>query len=340
MDKRRRARVATLVRRFVDAESWAASRVFAERHPELLSGDADAVLAWLREDAAGRGDTVAARAYENHQRVLRQYREHGACVFDELIAPEVPGALRPQWVAAEAAYERYRARPSRVTADAAAAAVMHVINDRDFTAVPAGQRAGMHQAAGTVHGERYQRYGGPAADLDESVACFTAAVSEAGTGDPDRPSYISALGNVLGMRYECCGDPADLDAGIRWSREAIQNSPADERWWLLHNLSANLGVRHEIHGAPADLAEAVETARAALACDPPESARPVLASTLAGLYLGRYECDGDLDDLRSALDDRAGSRRDRPAAGKSRLAGHPRRRAGQVRPARAPAGHA
>ena len=302
MDKRRRARVATLVRRFVDAESWAASRVFAERHPELLSGDADAVLAWLREDAAGRGDTAAARAYENHQRVLRQYREHGACVFDELIAPEVPGALRPRWVAAEAAYERYRARPSRVTADAAAAAVMHVVNDRDFAAVPAGQRAGMHQAAGTVHGERYQRYGGPVADLDESVACFTAAVSEAGTGDPDRPSYISALGNVLGMRYECRGDPADLDAGIRWSREAIQNGPAGERWWLLHNLSANLGVRHEIRGEPADLAEAVETARAALACDPPESARPVLASTLASLYLGRYECDGDLDDLRSALD--------------------------------------
>ena len=61
-------------------------------------------------------------------------------------------------------------------------------------------------------------------------------------------------------------------------------------------------MRHEIHGEPADLAEAVETARAALACDPPESARPVLASTLAGLYLGRYECDGDLDDLRSAIE--------------------------------------
>ena len=28
----------------------------------------------------------------------------------------------------------------------------------------------------------------------------------------------------------------------------------------------------------------------------------MLASTLAGLYLGRYECDGALDDLRSAMD--------------------------------------
>jgi hypothetical protein len=302
VDKRQRARLATLVRRFVEAESWAASRVFAERHPELLSGDADAVLTWLRDAAADRGDAVAARAYADHQRVLRRYREHGASAFDELITPGVPGALRPRWVAAEAAYERYRARPGRTTADAAALAVMEVVSDRDFVAVPAGQRAGMRQAAGTVLGERYQRYGGPAADLDGSVACFTAAVAEVGADDPDRPSYVSALGNVLGMRYECRGDPADLDAGIRWSREAARNAPSGERWWLLHNLSANLGVRHEMRGEPADLAEAIETARVALACEPPESARPVLASTLAGLYLGRYECDGALDDLRSAID--------------------------------------
>lgn len=302
MDKRRRGHLATLVRRFVETESWAASRVFAERHPELLSNDADAVLSWLRDAAADRGDAVAARAYESHQRVLRRYRECGAAAFDELIAPGVPEALRPRWVGAEAAYERYRARPSRATADAAAVAVMEVVSDRDFDAVPAGQRAGMRQAAGTVLGERYQRYGGPAADLDGSVACFTAAVAEAGADDPDRPSYVSALGNVLGMRYECRGDPADLDAGIRWSREAARNAPAGDRWWVLHNLSANLGVRHEMRGETADLAEAVEMARAALACDPPESAHPVLASTLAGLYLGRYECDGALDDLRSAID--------------------------------------
>jgi hypothetical protein len=302
VDKRRHARLAALVRRFVDADSWAASRVFAERHAELLSDDADAVLTGLWDAAASRGDAAAARVYASHQAVLRRYREQGASVFDELIAPDVPSALRPRWVTAEAAYERYRARPGKVTADAAARAVMAVVADSDFGAVPAGQRAGMRQAAGTVLGERYQRYGGTAADLDGSVACFTAAVADVGAGDPDRPSYVSALGNVLGMRYEQRGDSADLDAGIRWSREAARDAPDGERWWLLHNLSASLGVRHEMHGDPADLAEAVETARAALACDPPESARPVLASTLAGLYLGRYECDGGLDDLRSAID--------------------------------------
>ena len=162
---------------------------------------------------------------------------------------------------------------------------------------------GMHQAAGTVFGERFQRYGGPAADLDAAVTCFTAAIEETADDDPDRPSYVSALGNVLGMRYEQRGDPADLDAGIHWSREAVRSMPDDERWWLLHNLSASLGVRHEMLGSSqADLAEAVETARAALVCDPPEPARLVLASALAGLLLDRYERDGTIDDLRSAID--------------------------------------
>jgi hypothetical protein len=300
--KLRRSRLARLIQRFVEAESWAASRVFVERHPALLSDDADEVLTRLLDAASARGDGAAERAYEVHRAALRRYRECGAAAFDELIAASVPAALRPRWVAAEAAYERYRGRPGRATADAAALAIMAVIQDNGLADVPAALRAGMQQAAGTVFGERFQRYGGPAADLDAAVTCFTAAIEDTADDDPDRPSYVSALGNVLGMRYEQRGDPADLDAGIRWSREAVRSMPDDERWWLLHNLSASLGVRHEMLGDPADLAEAVETARAALACDPPESARLVLASALASLLLDRYERDGTIDDLRSAID--------------------------------------
>jgi len=298
----RRSSLTRLIQRFVEADSWAASRVFTERHRALLSDAADEVLTGLRDAASARGDGAAAHTYEVHRAALRRYRECGAAAFDELIAPSVPTTLRPRWVAAEAAYERYRGRPCRATADAAARAVTAVLQDGGLAGVPAALRAGMHQAAGTVFGERCQRYGGPAADLDAAVTCFTAAIEETADDDPDRPSYVSALGNVLGMRYEQRGDPADLDAGIHWSREAVRSMPDDERWWLLHNLSASLGVRHEMLGEPADLAEAVETARAALACDPPEPARLVLASALAGLLLDRYERDGTIDDLRSAID--------------------------------------
>jgi hypothetical protein len=298
---RRRSRLVALVRRFVEADSWPASLVFLERHAALLTDAADDILTDLCALASARGDGAAAQAFEAHRAALRGYRELGAAAFDELIAAGMPAALRPGWAAAETAYQRYRARPGRATADTAVHAVTAVLRHDSFAAVPAAARAGMHQAGGTLLGERYQRHGGPAADLDDAVSCFTAAVQELPDDAPDRPSYASALGNVLGMRYEERGDPADLDAGIRWSREAAASMPADERWWLLHNLSANLGIRYEMLGDPADLTEALGTAREALASDPPESARSVLASSLSTLLLDRYERDGAIDDLRSSI---------------------------------------
>lgn len=316
MAELQRSRLTELIKRFVEADSWAASWVFAERHRALLSDDADEVLTGLLDAASTRDDGAAAHAYEVHRAALRRYREHGPEAFDELIAPGIPDVLRPCWVAAEAAYERYRGRPCRATADAAAAAVTDVLEHGRLADAPAALRAGMRQAAGTVFGERFQRYGGSAGDLDAAINCFAAAIEETADDDPDRPSYVSALGNVLGMRYEQRGDPADLDSAIHWSREAVRSMPDDERWWLLHNLSASLGVRHEMLGDWADLAEAVDTAQAALACDPPESARSVLASALAGFLLDRYERDGSIDDLKSAIavarpDDLGGPRLER-----------------------------
>ena len=216
----RRSRLVTLVQRFVQADSWPASREFVERHAALVSDDADDILTGLRALASARGDSAAAHAFEVHQDVLRRYRKVGGAAFDDLIAPDVPAALRPQWVAAEAAYERYRARPSRAAADAAIRAIEPVLQHDGFAAVPAAARAGMDQASGTLLGERYQRHGGSAADLDAAVTCFTAAVHDMPDDAPDRPSYASALGNVLGMRFEERGDPADLDAAIQWSRVA------------------------------------------------------------------------------------------------------------------------
>ena len=214
----------------------------------------------------------------------------------------MPAALRPQWIAAEAAHERYRARPGRAAADSAIDAMTRVLRHDDLAAVPAAARAGMRQAAGTVLGERYQRHDGSPADLDAAITCFAGAVRDLPDDDPDYPSYASALGNVLGMRFEERGDPADLDVAIHWSRASAAATPPHERWWILHNLSANLGIRYEMLGRPADLDEALATARDAQASEQPESARTVLAHGVAALLLDRYERDGALDDLQSCVD--------------------------------------
>ena len=182
--RRRRSRLVALVRRFVEADSWPASLVFLERHAALLTDDADDILTDLYALASPQGDGVAAQTFEAHRAALRRYRKLGAAAFDELIAPGVPAALRSGWAAAETAYERYRARPSRATADSAVYAVTAVLRHASFAAVPAAARAGMHQAGGTLLGERYQRHGGPATDLDAAVNCFTAAVQELPDGAP------------------------------------------------------------------------------------------------------------------------------------------------------------
>ena len=185
----RRSRLVTLVQRFVQADSWSASRVLVERHPALLSGDANDILTSLRALASARGDGAAVHTFEVHQALPRRYREVRGPAFDEVIAPGVPAALRPQWIAAEAAYERYRARPSRAAADSAIEDITPVLRHDDLAAVSAAARAGMQQAAGTLLGERYQRHGSSPADLDAAITCFTATVHDLPDNDPDRPSY-------------------------------------------------------------------------------------------------------------------------------------------------------
>lgn len=298
---RRGRRLQRLMMRFVAADSWAASREILERHPVLLSDEADAVLAGLAVRAAAEGDDDGASSFEAHRAVLLRCRVAGPGVLDELIAGDVPAPLRARWVAAEGAYECYRSRPGRAAVAAAVPAVTGVVHDPAFGDVPGGRRAGMLQAAGTLLGQRYQWYGGRPADLDDAIAAFTDAVADAVEDDVDRPSYLSGLGAALGLRYERFGDRADLDRAIGCCRDALAAAPPPDRSWLLHNLAANLAVRYQTRGDPTDLTEAIDTARTALAAGPSGPARTALISGLAGLLVDRFEQRGTLDDLETAI---------------------------------------
>jgi tetratricopeptide (TPR) repeat protein len=296
---RRGRRLQRLMMRFVAADSWAASREVLERHPVLLSDEADAVLARLAVRAAADGDDHGASLFEAHRAVLLRCRVAGPGVFDELTAGDVAAPLRARWVAAEGAYERYRVRPGRSTVAAAVSAVIGVVHDPAFGDVPGGRRAGMLQAAGTLLGQRYPWYGGRPADLDGAIAAFTDAVAV--EDDVDRPSYLSGLGAALGLRYERLGDFADLDRAITCSRDALAAAPPADRPSLSHNLAANLAVRYQTRGDPADLTEAIDTARAALAAESSGPTRTILVSGLAGLLVDRFEQRGTLDDLEMAI---------------------------------------
>jgi hypothetical protein len=287
------------VARFVGADSWSGSRVVVERHPELLTDAADALLTQM---AGETDDAHAAQAFRTHRDLLRHCRERGvAAVFDELIAPGVPAGLRARWAAAEQAHERYWDDADPSTLAAAIERTGAVMRDPLLADVPAEARAGIARAAGVLLVERYLLNADPA-DLNAAVQMFEMAVTAAAPGTAERSENLSALGNALGMRYEDHGERADLDAGIDALREALipETLGPEDRRILLHNLTVNLGVRAEIFGDPADLDAAIEYARDGIDAAGEHDSLPAFLSTLTNLLVNRYERDGVLADLRDA----------------------------------------
>lgn len=287
------------VARFVGADSWSGSRVVVERHPELLTDAADALLTQM---AGETGDANTAQAFRTHRDLLRRCRERGvAAVFDELIAPGVPADLRARWAAAEQAHERYRDDADPNTLAAVIERTAAVMRDPLLADVPAEARAGIARTAGVLLVERYLLDAEPA-DLDAAVEMFEMAVAAAAPGTAEWSENLSALGNALGMRYEDHGEQADLDAGIDALREALlpETLGPEDRRVLLHNLAANLGVRAEIFGDPADLDAAIEYAHDGVDASGEHDGLPVFLNTLTNLLVNRYERDGVLADLRDA----------------------------------------
>ena len=294
-------RLVAAVRQFVEADSWAASRVTVEREPRLLTDAADGVLAALVAEAARHGDEDAERVFAAHRKTLRRVRIGGLARLDELIGDGVPQPLRSRWVEAELSYERYRQEPTRVRMDTVLNGADGVLTDPTFPLVAVERRGGMAQALAGLAIARY-RATDDGGDLDRAVELYRLACAQFAATDPDHAAAASALGSALCERYERSGAPPDLDEGIGWTRRAVAGVPDDERWLVLHNLAANLGMRYALLGAPDDLVAALAAVRDALAAEPPEDAAPQLVHTAAGLLVDRFERDGSLEDLEAATE--------------------------------------
>lgn len=294
-------RLVAAVREFVDADSWAASRVIVEREPRLLTDAADGVLAALVAEAARHGDKDAERVFAAHRETLREIRTGGLVRLDELIGDGVPQPLRSRWVEAELSYERYRREPTRARMDAVLNGADAVLTDPAFPLVAAERRGSMAQAVAGLAIARF-RATDEGGDLDRAVELYRLACAHFPATDPDHAAAASALGSALCERYERSGGPLDLDEGIEWTRRAVAGAPDDERWLVLHNLAANLGMRYALLGEPDDLVAALAAVRDALAADPPTDAAPRLVHTSAGLLVDRFERDGVLEDLEAAAE--------------------------------------
>ncbi|MFI1455578.1 tetratricopeptide repeat protein [Streptomyces roseus] len=128
-------------------------------------------------------------------------------------------------------------------------------------------------------------------------------VDAAPLGHPQRPVHLTALGNVLRIKWRRGGRPADLDSAIDRFREALSAlSEAPGRPMYLYNLGEALNARFERTGAIEDLEGAVALlAEAARATSGEGLYRALVLTGLAGALRARHERAGAPRDLDGAI---------------------------------------
>ncbi|MFI6149986.1 hypothetical protein [Streptomyces sp. NPDC051109] len=123
-------------------------------------------------------------------------------------------------------------------------------------------------------------------------------------GHPHRAVHLTALGNVLRIKWRRGGPPADLDAAIEHFREALSAVSGEPgRAMYLYNLGDALGARFDRSGATEDLDSAIALLEEAVREAPDDGLYRALVLTGLGSALrARYERAGTLPDLDGAID--------------------------------------
>ncbi|KAI2632251.1 CHAT domain-containing protein [Hypoxylon sp. NC1633] len=105
-------------------------------------------------------------------------------------------------------------------------------------------------------------------DIDESISTAQEAISlSQGCDEPTRAVLLNSLGIQLGQRHSRTGSMEDMEAAVRFMREAVQATPTDhqDRSKRLSNLSLQLGNRWFRTREMSDLEESISLSREALA---------------------------------------------------------------------------
>ena len=291
---------------FIQAETWTASQQVVEAHPELLTGDTDALLAQLLEGARAQDDDNAARIFEEHRALLHRCREVGVDgAFAEKTggtASSIPPELNPLLQRAQSAESRYHQTGDQAALNAAVEAWEEIWAHPAFAAASPGfQLVARNNGAGLFLRRYWAR--GDLRDLTIALSQWETCVAATPPGSPDLPRYLNNLGNGLRARYARTGELADLARAIGVYEEAVAATPpgSPDLPSRLNNLGNGLRARYARTGELADLARAIGVYEEAVAATPPGS--PDLPSRLNNLGNGlraRYARTGELADAKRA----------------------------------------
>jgi len=120
----------------------------------------------------------------------------------------------------------------------------------------------------------------------------------------DSPDSISAMGTMLGRRFERTGDSDALQQAILWAEEAVAPTPLDHPQLAsaLNSLGLMFGSRFERTGNFDDLQQAIlrtEEAVAATPLDHPD--RATWLNNLGNWLNSRFRLTGNFNDLQQAI---------------------------------------
>jgi tetratricopeptide (TPR) repeat protein len=159
------------------------------------------------------------------------------------------------------------------------------------------------QALGSMLWTRIERYG-MAADLDESIASYRAAVDHTQLSDEDdRPMRLIFLSTALRERGRRTLNLQEIDEAIGLSLRAVKaiEEPGDKAM-ALSDLGHAYVMRYDVSGEVADLNAAVEHGERSVAvCPEGHRLQEVIESHAASNYKARYDRLNQLADLETAI---------------------------------------
>ena len=298
----------------VTSSNWLEARLYVEEHPELLSDEADRMLADMITEAQKQGEEGMVRHFQEHRTRLARARQEGL----DAIAPAMPPEAQPfMGMLANLPDEVQNSLLALMANDANPQELEALLTQHPElkTALEQliGSQASPSQSIPPAFAADFQR-AIAACDrlhMDRSPQALNAAVQAWQTilVRPDLAQYPEfavkirvEFADTLLRRYWTFGQVADLEEAIRVYQQALEQTPqgSPNRPRHLNNLGTALKNRFNLRGQVGDLEEAIRVYQQALD-QTPQGAPALLLSNLGNALMNRFNLRGQVADLEEAI---------------------------------------
>jgi hypothetical protein len=163
---------------------------------------------------------------------------------------------------------------------------------------------------------RYAAAGDPA-DLEEAVRLAGEAAGIQTAAADDRAAALSGLSLYLLARFQISGEVADLEQAAAQARAIEELAPDNEHARAVAGVNLSLALRElfERRGQITDLDASIAAAQRSLDGAVSDTDRAGAWSALGNAWQARYEWDGQLNDLRNAIQAHRQARDTGPVSG-------------------------